>query len=153
MQPLPIIEHLVLVILIFILSYLLWLRYRDWQAQSKKKKPKRRKWRPKSPSDCPACQKGLHLAVRPIQRQVKPWCEHKSTRGRKKKIKTQGHACPNPACRYFGIVNEAVHALVGNGKRGKFGHIQAFKCQCCQTNFSSRRNTPLLSPENPSGSN
>jgi transposase-like protein len=30
-----------------------------------------------------------------------------------------------------------------SGKRGKQGHIQAFKCQCCQTNFGSRRNTPL----------
>jgi IS1 family transposase/transposase-like protein len=146
MQLLSLIEHLALLTLVFTLSYLLWLRYQEWQEQSKKKdkkKPKRRKWRPKSPTNCPACQEGLRLAVKPIQRQVKPWREYKSPRGRRKKIKTQGHACPNPHCRYFGITDETVHALVGNGKRGKQGHIQAFKCQCCQTNFSSRRNTPL----------
>jgi hypothetical protein len=112
MQPLPVIEHLALIIRVLILSYLLWLRYQDWQARSKKKKkPKQRKWRPKSPSDCPACQKGLRLAVRPIQRQVKPWCEHKSKRDRKKRIKTQGYACPDPDCRYFGVTDEQVHAL------------------------------------------
>ena len=82
-------------------------------------------------------------SIQPIRREVKPWRECKSSRGRKKLIRTQGHACPNPDCRYFGITDEAVHALVGNGKRGKQGHIQSFKCQCCQTNFSSRRNTPL----------
>jgi transposase-like protein len=146
MQLLPIVEHLGLLVLVLSVSYLLWLRYQEWQEQSKKKekkKSKRRKWRPKSPANCPACQDGHQLAIKPIRRQVKPWREYKSTRGRKKKIKTQGHACPNPHCRYFGITDEAVHALVGNGKRGKQGHIQTFKCQCCQTSFSSRRDTPL----------
>jgi transposase-like protein len=40
------------------------------------------------------------------------------------------------------VTDEAV-PLVGNGKRGKLGHIQALKCQCCRTNFSSRCNRPL----------
>jgi hypothetical protein len=58
-------------------------------------------------------------------------------------IKTQGHACPNLNCRYFGVTDETVHALVGNGKRGKDHHIQTLRCQCCLTSFSTRRNTPL----------
>jgi IS1 family transposase len=32
---------------------------------------------------------------------------------------------------------------VGNGKRGKRGAIQTFRCQACETSFSARRNTPL----------
>ena len=56
---------------------------------------------------------------------------------------TQGHACPNPGCPYFGVTDERVHALVGNGKRGKYGSIQALRCQACGCCFSSRRNTPL----------
>ncbi len=36
-----------------------------------------------------------------------------------------------------------VHALVGNGKRGKRKDIQTLKCQGCQTSFSTRRNIPL----------
>jgi IS1 family transposase/transposase-like protein len=146
MQLLSSVEHLALLILVFAVSCLLWLRYHEWQGQAKKKDKKTgkpRQWRPKSPSECPACQSGLQLSIQPIRREVRPWRECKSSRGRKKRIRTQGHACPNPACRYFGITDEAVHALVGNGKRGKQGHIQAFKCQCCRTNFSSRRNTPL----------
>jgi transposase-like protein len=61
----------------------------------------------------------------------------------KKGIRTHGHACPNPDCPYFGVIDKQVHVLVGNGKRGKYGHIQTFRCQRCQTTFSSRRNTPL----------
>jgi len=68
--------------------------------------------------------------------QKQPWAKEK-------RIKTGGHACPNPQCRYFGITDEAVHALMGNGKRGKRKDIQTFKCQCCQASFSSRRSTPL----------
>jgi transposase-like protein len=98
---------------------------------------------PQIPDQLFSLPEGTATGNRPIHRQVKPWREYRSRRGRKKKIKTQGHACPNPHCRYFGITDEDVHALVGNGRRGKRGHIQAFKCQCCQTNFSSRRNTPL----------
>ena len=37
MQPLPIIEHLTLLILIFALNYLLWLCHQDEQEQLKKK--------------------------------------------------------------------------------------------------------------------
>jgi len=146
MQLLSSVEHLALLILVFAVSYLLWAHYHEWQEQAKKKDKKTgkpRQWRPKSPSECPACQSGLQLSIQPIRREVRPWREYKSSRGRKKQIRTQGHACPNPNCRYFGITDEAVHALVGNGKRGKQGHIQALRCQCCQTNFSSRRNTPL----------
>lgn len=140
-------EHVVLLSLACLFAYMLWRQHQDrleklWQ-EARKAARIPRKWKPKSPTDCPACQSGIELSIRPIKRAVKPWGECKSNRGCRKRIKTEGHACPNPHCRYFGITDEAVHALVGNGKRGKRKDIQTFKCQCCQVSFSSRRNTPL----------
>ena len=49
----------------------------------------------------------------------------KSRRGRKKTIKTQGYACVNEACAYYGITDEAVHAVIGYGCRGKCELIQS----------------------------
>jgi hypothetical protein len=42
----------------------------------------------------------------------------KSRRGRKKALATEGVACPNPGCAYEGIGDSAIHAIVGDGKRG-----------------------------------
>jgi IS1 family transposase/transposase-like protein len=141
------IEHGVRLLLVVLLGYLLWQRHQErlaklWEEAKKATRIPRR-WKEKTPADCPACQSGLPLAIRPIQRDVKPWRECKSSRGCKKRVKTEGHACPNPRCRYHGITDESVHALVGHGKRGKGRDIQTLKCQCCQTSFSTRRNTPL----------
>ena len=102
-----------------------------------------RRWKPRSPKDCPHCCQGLSLESRPVQREVEPYAERKSTRGRKKEICTAGFACLNPLCDYFGITDDQVHALVGNGKRGIKNDIQHFRCQWCRTDFSCRRNTPL----------
>lgn len=44
MQLLSLIKHLALLTLVFTLSYLLWLRYREWQEQSKKKDKKPYLW-------------------------------------------------------------------------------------------------------------
>ena len=43
MQLLASVEHLILLILIFALSYLVWLRYQDEQKQPKKKDKKKDK--------------------------------------------------------------------------------------------------------------
>jgi transposase-like protein len=56
---------------------------------------------------------------------------------------SKGHACPNPKCDYFGITDHRIHALVGDGKRGKHKHIQYWKCQWCNKHFTSRLHTPL----------
>ncbi len=147
MSLIILIEHCIVVCLVGLIGYLLWQQHQErlkklWKAAQKVVRVPRT-WKAKSPKDCPACRSGLQLAIRPIKRDVKPWGECKSSRGRRKRIKTEGHACPNPQCRYFGITDESVHALVGNSKRGKRKDIQTFKCQCCQTSFSTRRNTPL----------
>jgi len=76
------------------------------------------------------------------RREVTPWKEVRSKRGRKKEIDTEGQCCLNLFCRYFGITDAAVHALVGDGVQGP-NRIQLLRCQACGRGFSSRRNTPL----------
>lgn len=74
----------------------------------------------------------------------------KSRRGAPKRISTEGFACPNGQCSYFGNTNAREHTLVGDGKHGKAEHIQTFRCQACRTTFSARRDTPLYHLKTPS---
>lgn len=136
-------------LLIFILSALLlhawWRLYRTriiaWWKRQKDSLPRR--WQPKSPDDCPYCRTGINILPNPIHRKVQPWNTRKSSRGRRKSIPTHGFACLNPSCEYFGITDETIHALVGNGKNGQHHNIQNLKCQCCGKAFTSRKGTPL----------
>jgi IS1 family transposase/transposase-like protein len=74
----------------------------------------------------------------------------KSRRGAPKRISTEGFACPNPQCQYFGITEAHIHALVGDGKHGRAELIQSFRCQACHITFSARRDTPLYRLKTPS---
>ena len=116
-------------------------RVKQWWQRVKDHHPRQR--HPKSPKDCPHCCGGVRLETARINWEVKPWCEVKSTRGRKKKYATQGYACLNPACAYFGHTDERMHALVRHTTRGKDRDIPYLCCQACQTVFSSRKGTPL----------
>ena len=80
----------------------------------------------------------------------RPWCEVKSRRGAPKRVNTEGYACPNHQCPYFGITDAHIHALVGDGKHGQAEQIQKFRCQACHTTFSARRHTPLYLLKTPS---
>jgi hypothetical protein len=107
-----------------------------------------RKLKPRSPKDCPDCQSGVKLAVLKPKTDVIPYAQRKSTRGRTKQLETQGHACPNPRCEYFGVIDYLLHAVVGDGKRGVDKHIQYWKCQwwrhaVANKRFTSRLHTPL----------
>jgi IS1 family transposase len=104
-----------------------------------------RRLKPRSPLDCPACclASSPSSAGEPALAPVRPWREIKSRRGAPKRVNTTGFACPNQQCRYFGITDARVHALVGDGKHGQAEHIQTFRCQACRTTFSARRDTPL----------
>ena len=75
---------------------------------------------PRCPDDCPACRLASppSSVEGPVPLPVRPWREVKSRRGAPKRIDTQGYACPNPQCRYFGIIEAHLHALVGDGKHG-----------------------------------
>jgi hypothetical protein len=68
--------------------------------------------KPRTPLDCPACRtsSALSLGVEPVPLPVRPWREIKSRRGAPKRIGTQGFACPNNQCPYFGITDADIHA-------------------------------------------
>jgi IS1 family transposase len=104
------------------------------------------------PDDCPACclTSNASLGGGPTPLSVRPWREVKSRRGAPKRIDTEGTACPNRTCLYFGITDAHIHALVGDGKHGKAEHIQTFRCQACRTTFTARRHTPLYRLKTPS---
>ena len=136
-------------LLLFVFAVLLlkvsWKLYaprlkRIWK-KAKTRLPRR--WKPRSPKDCPHCCAGVRLESLPARRDVIPYAKCKSTRGRKKEICTDSFACLNKECDYFAITDDAIHALVGNGKRGIRGDIQQFRCQACKVGFTCRRNTPL----------
>jgi hypothetical protein len=96
--------------------------------------------KPRSPDDCPACR--LSITNSSVVGPARPWREVKSRRGAPKRIHTEGFACPNRKCPYFGITDAHIHALVGDGKHGLAEPIQTFRCQACHTTFSARRDTP-----------
>jgi hypothetical protein len=144
-------EHGIIVVLVGILVWMVWEHHHRvlrklWE---KVKAGGPRRWRPKSPHDCPAYQEGMRLAVQHVNpdtgvnREIRPWSQVKSSRGRKKRIDTRGYVCPDPSRAYFGITDPDRHALVGYGKRGKSHDIQTLRCQACGCAFSSHRNTPL----------
>src|SRR5262249_14378919 len=76
--------------------------------------------KPRTPDDCPACRRTSTPSSggEPASAPVRPWREVKSRRGTPKRIDTQGFACPNQQCEYFGNTDAQVHALVGDGKHG-----------------------------------
>jgi transposase-like protein len=74
----------------------------------------------------------------------------KSRRGAPKRVNTEGFACPNRKCPYFGITDAHIHALVGDGKHGCAERIQTFRCQACHTTFTARRHTALYRLKTPS---
>jgi len=105
--------------------------------------------KPRTPLDCPICRLSSS-SVRPASAPVRPWSEVKSRRGAPKRVKTEGYACPNQQCLYFGITDSHILALVGDGKHGSAEPVQTFRCQACRTTFSARRDTPLYRLKTPS---
>ena len=111
-------DRLALCLLTLYLLYLLYQQHRTrlrrlWQ-RSKDRLP--RTWKPKSPRDCACCQTGIALTPLPDPNSVIPWSsQRKSSRGRKETVDTDGFACPQPDCDYFGITDADIHALVGYG--------------------------------------
>lgn len=135
---------------IFILTFWsLWQYFTFWQemgqsrGKEQKKKGKRRKLSPQSPEDCELCGLGLHEPPKTRPRQVTPWREIKHPAGRKKRVNSEGKACPRKCCDYYGITDANIHAVTSNGVRGKTEKIRQWKCQACGCKFSDRRNTPM----------
>ena len=108
--------------------------------------PKPRQLKPKTEKDCPQCRDGLSRGE-PVTDTClhvpKPWNSVKGKGGKKKTIHTQGYFCSNPACAYYLITDETIHALVGDGSHGKYEEIQDLLCQACHKKFTVRRHTVL----------
>ena len=121
-------------------------------AVASRRSPVPRLLKPRTPLDCPSCRLGSTPSSGggSVPAPVRPWPEVKSRRGAPKRIDTEGFACPNPQCPYFGITDAHIHALVGDGKHGRAEPIQTFRCQACHGTFSARRNTPLYRLKTPS---
>jgi transposase-like protein len=113
----------------------------------KKKKEKRTRkpavLRPKSERDCRFCRDGKGKRTATTRETPASWPLRKGRGGPKKKIRTEGYFCPNKSCEYYGITEEAIHALVGIGMHETQKVIQDFKCQACGKKFTARRNTIL----------
>jgi hypothetical protein len=138
------VERLLLCLLLLYLLYLLYQqqhrpRLHRLLQRSKDRLP--RSWKPKSPRDCSCCQTGVSLVPLPDPNSVVPWSQCKSTRGRKKTVDTDGSACPQPGCDYFGITDANIHALVGYGWIDRAGTIRKLCCQACHKTFSARKGT------------
>lgn len=117
---------------------------KSWKQELEKAKARRdRHWLPKSEADCPHCRRGVKLKVLRGRGEVLPWSSRKGPGGRKKVFETEGYACLNEACEYFGVRSGAVHALVKDTDRGKDRDIVQLRCQSCHKRFSSRKGTPL----------
>jgi hypothetical protein len=106
--------------------------------------------KPRTPDDCPACRGRLsHDGTGEAEKAavgcvITPYAQVKSTRGRKKQQPTSGYACPNPGCVYFGVTDEAIHALVHCGSHGQHECISDLKCQACGRKVSVRYGTRCI---------
>jgi hypothetical protein len=104
--------------------------------------------RAKSEKDCRFCREEKEKRTVAKQEMPGSWQLRKGRGGRKKKIRSEGFFCPNKSCEYYGITEEAIHALVGYGTQEVF---RDFKCQACGKKFTARRNTILYRLKSPSG--
>jgi hypothetical protein len=115
---------LLVVCLLLSLSLLWRLDWFPLQPSSSRREVKRitvqRLLKPRTPLDCSACRLASTASsgAGPAPLPVQPWREVKSRRGAPKRVNTQGFACPNRKCPYFGITDAHIHALVGDGKHG-----------------------------------
>lgn len=167
----PRVDGLAVMLVLVMLSLAGWVwrwyvypRRNDGHPSAKPKQASQpRVLKPRTPDDCPLCQSGggdhgtghddatLTGSEAPTAPAAPiPYSQVRSRRGRQKRLCTAGYACPNPACKYYGITDETVHALVGNGGHGKQEHIQDLKCQACERKFSTRYGTALYRLRTPS---
>jgi len=78
--------------------------------------------RPRTPKDCPQCQCDHPHSHKPPD--LIPCSQLKSQWGRRKELVSEGNACPNKACVYYGVTDQNIHALVDDGVEGVHEPIQ-----------------------------
>jgi IS1 family transposase/transposase-like protein len=135
------------IVIVMLVGLVVWQRYKReikkwWKAQHKKP---RRKWqlRPRSPLDCSDCCTEAQWSVKEHKRSPRPWRDVKSQRGRPKTVDSDGYACMNLPCEYYGETDARIHALRSNGKRGACEDIQQWECGACGSTHTARLGTPM----------
>ena len=99
-----------LIFLILCVLWIWWIRrpHGSGKTPEPSKPKRRRRLRPRTPDDCSQCKaEADQEAKEPQKRDVIPWSKVKSPRGRKKRIDTEGYACPTRKCDYAGIYDAA----------------------------------------------
>jgi IS1 family transposase len=144
-QPIDLVCAIVFVTVIVLICWA-WLAMRPVIARVCHR---RTAWKPKSPLDCPVCRNAQprYLVLLP---EIQPWRPRRSRRGAKKRYDSEGFACPNPDCIYFGCSVASIHALVSDGFRGQAERIHRWRCQACGRSVSERWRTPLYYLKTPS---
>jgi hypothetical protein len=126
-----------------------------WEILKKKNNSKRPRkamiMRPKNERDCSFCVEEKEWHSKPKLEKPLAWIVQKGLGGPKKKVTTEGYFCPNEKCGYYGITDEKVHALVGDGNHGKYEEIRDLQCQAYRRKFTVRRNTVLYRLKTHSG--
>jgi hypothetical protein len=107
--------------------------------------------KPRIPLACPDCRLSCtHSSqVEPVPVPVRPWSEVKSRRGAPKRRPTAGFACPDQQCAYFGITDDRIHALVGDGTHGRAEPIGDLSRSCLPHHVQCSTRHSLVPFENP----
>ena len=104
------------------LAFYVWTKHgrclRRWWHDFFRQRRSTRSLRPKSPAECPQCDRDCSLLPHCHKLEVLPWAEHKSCRGHLKTVDTSGPAClspyattlPSPTRRYTLLSSIAVAA-------------------------------------------
>jgi IS1 family transposase len=134
---------LALILLGIILGLLAWCCRSTWHRALPHLPKRTRQLHPSTPNDCPLCRQAATSYQSPPAIVVRPWRDERWRRGAPRRIATQGHACRNPHCLYYGVIDAQIHALVADGHQGRTDRIQQFRCQACGTKVSARWGTAL----------
>jgi hypothetical protein len=120
-----------------------WVQHILEQKKKAKGTRKPAVMRPKSEQDCRFWmeEKGNQTKTRRVMPVA--WSERKGRGGRRKGVSTEGYFCSNKGCEYYGVTDERIHALVGDGSHGKHEEIRDLRCQACGKKFTVRKDTIL----------
>jgi len=141
---------LLALILLVIILVLLTLRYRNaWRRALPRLAKRSRRLHPSTPDDCPLCRQTAPSYQGQPAPTVPPWREGRSRRGAPRRLRTEGYACRRPGCRYYGVTDAQIHALVADGHQGRTDRIQQFRCQTCGAKVSVRWGTALADLKTP----
>ena len=107
---------------------------------------------PRTPLDCPACRLSCahSSGMGPAPAPVRPWREVKSRRGAPKRVNTEGFACPNQQCPYFGITDAHIHASFWGWQAWPGRTDPDLSLSVLPHHVTARRHTPLYRLKTPS---